>query len=76
MARHIQLKAGTKPKPIKIAIQSALSEKPGGCVLWIHVSDRLEMGRIIGLAGRRESGSPTSPDSPRVKAGATRLVSG
>ena len=25
ITRHIQLKAGTKPKPIKIAIQSALS---------------------------------------------------
>ena len=76
ITRHIQLKAGTKPKPIKIAIQSALSEKPGGCVLWIHVSDRLEMGPYYWLGGSPGERLPDLAGLPRLKAGATRLVSG
>ncbi len=44
ITRHIQLKASTRPKPVKVAIQSSLFEKPSGCVLWIHVSEQLDIG--------------------------------
>ena len=51
ITRHIQLKASTRPKPVKVAIQSSLFDKPSGCVLWIHVSEQLEMGPYCWLGG-------------------------
>src|SRR5271165_3888174 len=67
ITRHIQLKAGTTPKPIKIAIQSALSDKPSGCVLWIHVSDRLEMGPYYWLGGSPGEWLPDLAGLPQAK---------
>ena len=42
--RHIQFKTGKSAKPGDVSISAALADKPSGCVLWIHVSDKLDMG--------------------------------
>jgi hypothetical protein len=44
VVRHIQFKTGTAAKPGDVSIQVSLSEKPSGCVLWIHVTDGLDLG--------------------------------
>ncbi|MGV8936956.1 MAG: CopG family antitoxin [Allorhizobium sp.] len=40
--RHVQLKSGTKLKPVSASM--LLAEKPSGCVLFIQLNDRLEIG--------------------------------
>jgi hypothetical protein len=42
--RHIQFKTGKSAKPGDVSISMALADKPSGCVLWIRVSDKLDMG--------------------------------
>ncbi len=42
LVRHVQLKTGTKLKIVSVS--KLLSEKPSGCVLYIEVSDRLDLG--------------------------------
>jgi hypothetical protein len=49
IVRHIQLKASTKLKPIRVSISRALFEKPSGCVIWICVSAGLELGPFYWL---------------------------
>ena len=44
IVRHIQFKTGKSAKPGDISIALALTDKPSGCVLWIRVSDRLDLG--------------------------------
>ena len=41
VVRHIQLKTSTSAKPREVSISLALTRKPSGCVLWIHISDDL-----------------------------------
>lgn len=47
--RHIQFKASTRNKPLKVSVSRSLYSKPSGCVLWIKVSDELEMGPFYWL---------------------------
>jgi hypothetical protein len=49
--RHIQLKTGTPKKPSDVSIPSSLSEKPSGCVVWIHVSHGLDLGPYFWFGG-------------------------
>jgi hypothetical protein len=42
--RHIQFKTGTKHKPDKVSVSQALANKPSGCIIWIRVTDKLDMG--------------------------------
>ncbi|CDZ72768.1 Hypothetical protein NGAL_HAMBI2610_43950 [Neorhizobium galegae bv. orientalis] len=42
LVRHIQLKAGTKLKPISVS--RLLAEKLSGCIVYIEVNDRLDLG--------------------------------
>jgi hypothetical protein len=44
IVRHIQFKTGKSAKPDDVSISMALADKPSGCVLWICVSDKLDMG--------------------------------
>lgn len=44
VVRHIQLKTGTSAKPGDVSVSMALAGKPSGCVLWIRVTPRLDMG--------------------------------
>ena len=44
IVRHIQLKTGTQKKPRLVSVPRALAEKPSGCLLWIHITDELDMG--------------------------------
>jgi hypothetical protein len=44
IVRHIQLKTGRSTKPGDVSISVALAGKPSGCVLWISLSDKLDMG--------------------------------
>lgn len=51
VVRHIQLKTGTAPKPGDVSIPMSLSEKPSGCVLWIHVTLDLNLGPYFWIGG-------------------------
>ena len=51
IVRHIQFKTGTSPKPGDVSISMALATKPSGCVLWIHVSDKLDLGPFYWFGG-------------------------
>ena len=44
IVRHLQLKTGTSRRPTSVSVSLALGTKPSGCVLWIHVTDGLDMG--------------------------------
>jgi len=45
VVRHIQFKAGTKPKPDKpVSVSRTLADKPSGCVNWIAISRDLDLG--------------------------------
>jgi hypothetical protein len=42
--RHIQFKTGKSRRPGNISLSKALAAKPSGCVIWIRVTDDLDMG--------------------------------
>lgn len=52
IVRHIQFKTGTADKPDKVSVSRALTDKPSGCVIWIHVTDDLQMGPYFWYGGR------------------------
>ena len=55
IVRHIQFKTGKSAKPGDVSISMALADKPSGCVLWIRVSDKLEiMGPFFGTNPRNQ----------------------
>ena len=59
VVRHIQFKTGTSRKPGNVSVAQALAEKPGGCVIWIRVSDDLDMGPFFWFGGT--PGEPLPP---------------
>jgi len=42
--RHIQLKTGLAKRPSDVSVPLSLAEKPSGCVIWISVTDNLDLG--------------------------------
>ncbi len=64
--RHIQLKAGRLGgKRANVGINTALSSKPGGCVVWMMVDEStLELGPFYWLGGA--PGEPLPPLGDRV----------
>ena len=64
VVRHIQFKTGVRPKPGRVSIPRVLSEKPSGCVIWIQVSNGLDMRRFWWFGGR--PGEPLPPLGDRV----------
>ena len=67
VVRHIQFKTGQTKKPGSVSISQALAQKPSGCVIWIRVSEDLDMGPFYWFGG--SPGEPLPPidqfDSPR-----------
>ncbi|WP_182180646.1 hypothetical protein [Methylobacterium radiotolerans] len=51
IVRHIQFKTGTSAKPGDVSVSTALAGKPSGCVLWIRVTPRLDMGPFFWFGG-------------------------
>jgi hypothetical protein len=51
LVRYIQFKTGKPPKPRDVPVALALAAKPSGCVLWIAVSDQLELGPFWWFGG-------------------------
>jgi len=43
VVRHIQFKTGKSKKPGDVSLSLALTSKPSGCVIWIRVTDNLDM---------------------------------
>ena len=62
VVRHIQFKTGTAAKPGDVSIQVSLGDKPSGCVLWIHVTDGLDLGPFFWF------GSPPGEPLPPIGA--------
>ena len=56
IVRHIQFKTGTSKKPGDVSVAQALAGKPSGCVIWIRVTDGLDMGPYFWFGG-----TPGSP---------------
>jgi hypothetical protein len=44
IVRHIQLKTGLAKRPGDVSVPLSLADKPSGCVIWISVSDDLDLG--------------------------------
>jgi hypothetical protein len=59
VVRHIQFKTGQAKNPGSVSISQALAQKPSGCVIWIRVSDQLEMGPYYWFGG--SPGEPLPP---------------
>jgi len=59
IVRHIQFKTGTSTKPSDVSVSLALADKPSGCVLWIAVTPKLEMGPFFWFGGA--PGKPLPP---------------
>ncbi len=56
IVRHIQFKTGQTKKPGAVSVSQALAQKPSGCVIWIRVSNHLDMGPFFWFGG--EPGEP------------------
>jgi hypothetical protein len=52
IVRHIQFKTGTSKKPRDVSVASALANKPSGCVIWITVTNDLEIGPFHWFGGK------------------------
>jgi len=52
IVRHIQFKTGTSKRPSDVSVACALAGKPSGCVVWIRVNERLDMGPYFWFGGR------------------------
>ena len=59
IVRHIQFKTGTSKKPIDVSVSLSLAEKPSGCVIWIRVTEDLDMGPFFWFGGA--PGKPLPP---------------
>jgi hypothetical protein len=59
IVRHIQFKTGKSAKPGDVSVSVTLADKPSGCVLWIRVSDNLDIGPFFWFGG--EPGRPLPP---------------
>jgi hypothetical protein len=59
VVRHIQFKTGTSKKPGDVSVSMALADKPSGCVIWIRVTEHLEMGPFFWFGGA--PGEPLPP---------------
>jgi hypothetical protein len=59
IVRHIQFKTGKSAKPGDVSISVALVGKPSGCVLWIRVSENLDMGPFFWFGSA--PGNPLPP---------------
>ncbi len=59
IVRHIQFKTGTSSKPGDVSISMALADKPSGCVLWIRVSEKLDLRPFFWFGGA--PGDPLPP---------------
>lgn len=51
VVRHIQFKTGSKAKPDSVSVATALADKPSGCVIWISISDGLDLGPFYWYGG-------------------------
>jgi len=49
--RHIQLKTGLAKRPGNVSVPLSLAEKPSGCVIWISVTDKLDLGPYFWFGG-------------------------
>ncbi|MBB2157735.1 hypothetical protein HLH33_15710 [Gluconacetobacter diazotrophicus] len=49
--RYIQFKTGRRARPGAVPIALSLAAKPGGCVLWIAVTEQLELGPFWWFGG-------------------------
>lgn len=67
IVRHIQFKTGTSAKPGDVSVSTALAGKPSGCVLWIRVTPRLDMGPFFWFGGAPGEPLPSldAYESPR-----------
>lgn len=52
VVRHIQFKTGTSKRPGNVSVSLALADKPSGCVIWIRVTEQLEMGPFFWFGGK------------------------
>jgi hypothetical protein len=59
VVRHIQFKTGTSKKPGDVSVSLALADKPSGCVIWIRVTEHLDMGPFFWFGGA--PGEPLPP---------------
>jgi hypothetical protein len=64
VVRHIQFKTSTKEKPERVSVAQALAEKPSGCVIWIRVTDKLDMGPFFWFGGSPGKPLPSLADCP------------
>jgi hypothetical protein len=49
--RHIQLKTGLAKRPGDVSVPISLADKPSGCVIWISVTDELDLGPYYWFGG-------------------------
>ncbi len=59
VVRHIQFKTGTSKKPGDVSVSLTLAGKPSGCIIWIRVSDALDMGPYFWFGA--DPGEPLPP---------------
>jgi hypothetical protein len=59
VVRHIQFKTGTSRRPGDVSVAWALAGKPSGCLIWIRVTDGLDMGPYFWFGGAPGSPLPS-----------------
>lgn len=65
IVRHVQLKSGVTIKTV--GISRLLAEKPSGCVIFIQVDDRLDMGPYFWFGSSAGEPLPCIGDLPATK---------
>jgi hypothetical protein len=64
--RHVQLKAN-KRRPKTISVKKSLAQKPSGCVVWIQLDEKLNLGPDLWFGGRPGARLPSLNDYPASK---------
>jgi hypothetical protein len=51
IVRHIQFKTGKSKNPVDVSVSRLLASAPSGCVIWIRVTDALDLGPFFWFGG-------------------------
>jgi hypothetical protein len=66
LTRHVQLKSGIN-KLSRIGVSDSLARKQSGCVIYIHLTEGLDLTAFYWLGGSPGSALPPTAQYPRLK---------
>jgi hypothetical protein len=59
IVRHVQFKTGKSKEPGDVSVSLGLGAVPSGCVLWIHIDEKLNLGPFYWFGGEPGEALPS-----------------